>query len=496
MTVKPSLNVVPASYQRADVWSRSAEAVGDAWPASGSIAAALRNTLLAPVAVLLAGVRWLVMRPAVIVALTVLMVCVPLGSRDVSAAVHVTPGDLCAVFLVAVVTTNVVTRGARLPRSGLWWALSAVTFGFALATVVSHDPLHSAFGFIRYAELFVVLPLAVVLAVRRSGDALLICGAVVAAALVEGSVGVVQYVGRTGASYQGHDVRAIGTFSALDVQAMSTVVGYGLVIAVGLALTLTGPVRNWLVAIAALLVVPLLLSLSRGGLIATSVAVVAMLLVKRPRLMMPIAVYGSALALLIIGVVGPNATGIGARLGSIGTSTSAPDQSVTDRYVLWKTAAAIWRDHPLTGVGLKQFPAFRDSYAPVNLSSGSDVANPGLGFQREPLLSPHNMYLLVLSEQGLIGALCFGGLMFGLLWMTIRRARECRRLADRTRRRSGGSGVISVAAVGIIVWTVINFMYGDIGGQTTVLMSIMLGLALWLAVQPPPRDPTTIVGAP
>src|SRR4051794_1330636 len=103
MTVEPSLNVVPASYQRADVWSRSAEAAGDAWPASESIAAALRNTLLAPVAVLLAGVRWLVMRPAVIVALTVLMVCVPLGSRDVSAAVHVTPGDLCAVFLVAVV---------------------------------------------------------------------------------------------------------------------------------------------------------------------------------------------------------------------------------------------------------------------------------------------------------------------------------------------------------------------------------------------------------
>ena len=134
--------------------------------------------------------------------------------------------------------------------------------------------------------------------------------------------------------------------------------------------------------------------------------------------------------MLVACLLGPRSVGVDARVASITSSTSGPDQSVTDRYVLWKTAAAMWRDHPVAGVGLKEFPAYRDSFAPVNVSSGSDVEGPGLSFQREPLLSPHNMYLLVLSEQGVVGALAMGGLLFGLAATTVRRTIQARPRGD------------------------------------------------------------------
>ena len=85
-----------------------------------------------------------------------------------------------------------------------------------------------------------------------------------------------------------------------------------------------------------------------------------------------------------------------------------------DRYALWHAAFAIWADHPVIGVGLKDFAEYRDSYASVELSAGSDVGDRSSGISREPLLSAHNQYLMVLSEQGTVGILAFGGLLVTL----------------------------------------------------------------------------------
>ena len=70
------------------------------------------------------------------------------------------------------------------------------------------------------------------------------------------------------------------------------------------------------------------------------------------------------------------------------------------------------------------FPSYRDSNAPLHLSSGSDVEDPATGYHRQALLSPHNLYWLVLSEQGLIGALALGGFLLGLGVLTWRRTRR------------------------------------------------------------------------
>ncbi len=450
-------------------------------PVGTAVVGISRDVLLG----LLAAARAVAARPAALAALTVLLVCVPVGNRDVSASVHITPADLGSAALVVAVVARVLA-GDRLPRTGLWVAVAAAVLGFGLATLTSRDPVTSGSGFVRYLQLFVIVPVAVVLALRERRDLRLICAALLAAATGEGIIGTWQYLTGTGASFAGHNIRAVGTFGALDVMGMSTVVGYGIVVAVGLGLTLRGRARLGLLALAALLVVPLLLSLSRGAVVATAGAVIVMLLAVGPRRALRIVVFAGAAMAVLVGPLNTATSPLRARFATIGTSLSAPDRSVSDRYELWQTATAMWRDHPLTGLGLKEFGAYRDWYAPLHLSSGSDVADPGLSFRHEPLLSPHNMYLLVLSEQGLVGALALGGLLLGLVAMTWRRTRQAAGPTGPPDGRLPDGRLISVAVLGAVAWILLDFLFSDIGGQATVLMSVLIGLALWWAAQPRP----------
>lgn len=451
-----------------------------------ALARTAQDALVGPLAGLVVVVRTLAARPAWLAALTLLLMCVP-TAPNLSASVNVTPGDIGSAALAVAVVPRVLA-GARLPSSRLWIAMATAVFGFGLATLTSPDLATSLSGFVRYVQLFVVVPVAVVLAVRDRRDLRLVCAALLVAAVIEGAVGTWQYFTGTGASFAGKDVRAVGTFGALDVLGLATVVGVGIVVAIGLALVLRGRARLGLVALAALLVVPLLLSLSRGALLATVAATVIMLMSVAPRSTLRAVPFAAAAVIVLVGTLGTNGTtGVGVRFATIASSISSPDRSVSDRYDLWATATGMWRDQPLTGVGMKMFPSYRDSYAPLHLSSGSDVEDPALGFHRQSLLSPHNMYLLVLSEQGLIGALGLGGFLVGLATLTWRRTRRAaapRRLPD---GRLPDGRLISAVAVGTLSWMLVDLFFGDIGGQPSVLIPVPIGLALWWAMQPLPR---------
>ncbi|MEZ0064799.1 O-antigen ligase [Streptacidiphilus sp. MAP12-20] len=429
---------------------------------------------------------WAALRPAHLAALTVLLVCVPLGNKDVTASVHVTPADVGSLVLVAVTLPLALLRRTRSPRPGtagtvfvntalsLHMALlfAGVLVAVGVATAASMDPHQSISGFVRFVQIFVVVPSAVLYAVRDRRDLRMVLGAFASAALLEGAVGVEQYVTGTGASFAGGSQRAVGTFGAQDVMAMSVVVSFGLLASLGLTLEArreqrTVAMRWWALATSAL-AAPLALSFSRGSWIATAVAGTVVMLLTDARLLLRTGVALAAVGVVVLGgltaagVVGAGGAAGGAgsegsvtaRLTSIGSVTGAADHSVTDRYDLWTTAGRIWREHPLTGVGPKEFPVYRDAHAPLRLSSGSDTGGAGAGFSREPLLSPHNMYMLVLSEQGLLGLTAFATLLLGTAlgaWRT-------------------------PAVVGLLVWQMVDFLYADIGGTTTVLISVVLGL--------------------
>ncbi|GAA2402886.1 O-antigen ligase family protein [Nonomuraea africana] len=403
--------------------------------------------------------------PSLLAALTVLLTCLPSGQGNPGAAVHVTMADVASAALIAVAAACLAGGRPRLPQRAL--VLAPLALAVTAATLTSADALTSMPGYLRYLQVFVLIPLAVLVTLREKEDAWLVGGALVAAAAVQGAVGCYQALTATGASYGGERVRAVGTFGALDVMGMATVVSYGLIILFALGLTLRGRPRIAALAGSGLLAVPLVLSLSRGTWLALLCAVLVMLVRYGARSAARVVLVASAGAVVLVFGFGVGSDTIGQRLASITSSISQPDQSVSDRYSLWQTAGAMWQHHPLTGVGPRRFAELRDSYAPTRLSSGSDTDDPVNGFQRQPLLSPHNMYLLVLSEQGVLGLAAFV-FFFGalLLWTSMRRG---------------------VVVAGLLTWQMVDFAYSDIGGAPTLVMAVMLGLALTWATDGWPR---------
>ncbi|MEU0658979.1 O-antigen ligase family protein [Streptomyces lavendulocolor] len=405
-----------------------------------------------------------------------------------------TVADAASAVLVVCCAVRVVRDRVRPLSRTAAVVLGLPVLGICTAAVASHDPAASLPGVARYLQVFVLVPAAVVLTVRDRRDFAVVAWAVIGLALAQGAVGVAQYLTGTGASYMGEDVRAVGTFGPTDVMGMATVVAYGIVAATGIALGTTGRrSRTWALVCGGLLAVPLVVSFSRGAWIATAGACVLLLALCGVRRAVRVGLAAGALGVVLVAGLGIGSQLVQERVASISQVTAAPDRSVTDRYTMWAAAAGMWRAEPLTGVGLKGFPHYRDSHASLALSSGSDTAGAGRGFQRQPLLSPHNMYLLVLGEQGLLGLLTVAGSWLALLGCALRRLADTRR-ADT--RRAGTLPACGLVAVGLLVWQLVDFAYADIGGPATVLTALVLGMAAWWSFAPhrPAGGPATGTG--
>ncbi|MFE0252611.1 O-antigen ligase family protein [Streptomyces sp. NPDC059010] len=385
---------------------------------------------------------------------------------------HATAADLASglAVLCAVLRT---TRRARRPLTRTAAVvLGLPVVGIAVAATGAVTSADAIVGLARHLQVFVLVPAAVLLLVRDRKGARLVLWSLVGLALWQGAVGAHQYLTGTGASYQGAYIRAVGTFGPADVMGMATVVALGVVAATGLALGSAARRARVVAAVAALvLLVPLALSFSRGAWIATAIACGAQLLMAGVR--RAVAVFAAAVAasVVLVGGLGVGATALQDRLTSITRVADAPDQSVVDRYTMWAAAAGMWQRHPVTGVGLKAFPAHRDGHASLALSSGSDTSGAGQAYRRVPLLSPHNMYLLILSEQGLLGLVTVAGSWLALLVCALRRLRG-----------SGHAHDCALPVCGLLVWQLVNFLYADIGGPSTALTAVCFGLAAWWAL--------------
>ncbi|MGP3980463.1 O-antigen ligase family protein [Streptomyces sp. KR80] len=411
----------------------------------------------------------------------VLLLCVPADREsDITAAVHLTAADVASALLVVVCGIVLLRDRRRLLTWPAVAVLSAPVVAFAVSTAASLDGAASLTGFVRYIQIFVVVPAATMLLLRSRRDFLWVAGAMITVAVVQGVIGVHQYVTRTGASYAGEDIRAVGTFGPLDVMGMASAVAQGVVLTLALGLVPSPGSPRWLrpaaLTCAGFLVIPLVFSFSRGSWIATALAATVVLLLAGLRIAFGTFAVLIAALVVLVGGAGVGTALISERLTSITQVTDAPDQSVIDRYALWDAATAIWRDDPATGVGIKGFPAHRDAHASLALSSGSDTGGAGAMYQREPLLTPHSMYLLLLSEQGLVGITAVVGSWTALLVLGLRRLRRA--------RRAGWPVDCGLAAIGLLVLECADSVYSDIGGPSTVLTAMMFGLVAWWALSP------------
>ncbi|MFF5300466.1 O-antigen ligase family protein [Streptomyces sp. NPDC013161] len=345
--------------------------------------------------------------------------------------------------------------------------------GLSIAAMGASSPGAGLSGLGRYLQIFVLVPAAVVLLIRDRCDFRVLAWSFVSLAVWQGAIGVKQYVTATGASYQGEDIRAVGTFGPTDVMGMATVVSFGLICALALALG-RNDVRQRAVATccAFALLIPLALSFSRGAWIATAATCAVLLALAGLRRALKVAAAVTAAGIVLVGGFGVGTAMLQERIDSITQVTDAPDQSVIDRYTMWAAATTMWREHPLTGVGLKGFPEHRDGNASLALSSGSDTEGAGAAFLKQPLLSPHNMYLLVLSEQGLIGLVTLAGSWLALLVCALRGL-------FRVHRTELPGLDCALVSTGLLTWQLIDFVYADIGGPSTVLTAVVFGLAAW-----------------
>ncbi|WP_043735364.1 O-antigen ligase family protein, partial [Streptomyces zinciresistens] len=408
---------------------------------------------------------------------------VALLGLPVAAGSAATPADAASALVVLAALVRTLLRARRPLTRGAVIVLGLPVVGVAVAAAGAMSTGDAWTGLARYLQVFVLVPVAVLLLVRDRRGARLLLWSLVGLALWQGAIGVKQYLTATGASYQGADIRAVGTFGPSDVMGMASVVAFGVVAATGLALGARER-RQRLVATACAvaLLVPLALSFSRGAWIATAVACAAQLLLAGVRRAAAVFAAAAALSVVLVGGLGVGAAALEERLTSITQVTDSPDQSVVDRYTMWAAAADMWREHPVTGVGLKAFPAYRDGHASLALSSGSDTGGAGQEFRRQPLLSPHNMYLLLLSEQGLLGLVTVAGSWLALLVCALRGLRRgAARLRD-----------VGLPACGLLLWQLVNFLYADIGGPSTVLTAVCFGLAAWWALS---RDEERVAGA-
>ena len=169
-------------------------------------------------------------------------------------------------------------------------------------------------------------------------------------------------------------------------------------------------------------VVGVYVSFSRGALLA--LAVVPFVFLRPRQLVRGIPVIALLLALATPGLLKE-------RFATLTDSGASSDT----RPDIWRTAGSVWRENPITGVGLGEFPeAYRTSRLP-----GKQFA-PGTNL--EPPTHAHNIVLQHLAEMGIIGLAA----LIALMATGIRAALEVRRRPDPWSRAVGCGALGSLGA--------------------------------------------------
>ena len=181
------------------------------------------------------------------------------------------------------------------------------------------------------------------------------------------------------------------------------------IVAVSLLALRIGLSARWLIAAALVtLIAGLVLSGSRGGFLAAGAGVLAAFVVFK---------YRRAYVLAATAVI----LGIGAL-----AFLNVPDawDRVTDfnedngRSSLWIVGARMWEDHPVGGVGLNNFVVHSADY----VREPGTLENTELVVERPHV--PHNTYLQILAEAGIVGLALFIAFCFGCVRAAILAARR------------------------------------------------------------------------
>lgn len=172
-------------------------------------------------------------------------------------------------------------------------------------------------------------------------------------------------------------------------------------------------------ALAAVIVAATVFTYSRGAALALAVVIMLTLASHRTR-MRRAAGVAVVLAVAVVAWLPMDFTRRLATVAQVLPGEDAPlhlDSSFEERRLLVRTASAMFAAHPALGVGAGNYTTRWDEYAPDVGSEARLYNDPG-----DPHY-PHNLYLEIAAETGLVGLACFA-LAVGLCLTGLQRARR------------------------------------------------------------------------
>ena len=227
--------------------------------------------------------------------------------------------------------------------------------------------------------------------------------------------------------------RLVGTFTDPNEYAAAMVVsialGYG---ALGVARSSLG--RGACMAGMAICAYGIMASQSRGGLIALVVSAVVIVLSSRGRERVRLLgasslAVAAAIAMLVVTPMGQQLLD---RVNHDGSS---------GRDDLWEIAYSQFKDEPVHGVGLGNYPAVAARYISATIQHSELVNN-------NAPRTVHNAYLEIAAELGIAGLVTFGTFVFGSLLLCVRGLRRARRLGEPDTVRMGRA--VLAATIGLL----------------------------------------------
>jgi len=419
-----------------------------------------------------------------VMAVYLLVFCVPYESvRDVPlGALHLTLTEFVAFFGGAAFLASAARQG-RVRVSEASWAGPLFLFAGVMVLSMSQatDLTSSIKEFLKLGE--EVLTYLLVLAyIDTPARVKRLVGLLVFAAASQALLGVLQTFAHFGpASFLrvGGLLRADGTFDQPNPYA-----GYLnytlplLIAAVALRVDLIG---KWTKPSLVLIAAAMLLSQSRGALIAIIVALAVILIVAQPRVRALVGAAGALVVGLVVaaifGIVPSSVTGTLADavgLGNVDLYAPTPlTWAAAERLAHQLAGLAMFGDHPILGVGIGNYPA---AYPKYQLAS----------YWGPPLGHAHNYYINVAAEAGVVG---LGAFLVVLVSAFIIGVKLYRR-AETPRNR-----VLALGMIGVLTALTVHNNFDDVFVHA---MEAQLALVVGLATVSCRLDDDgpAIVGAP
>lgn len=366
-------------------------------------------------------------------------------------------GALALSWLAQAMTNPSYRRFLWSDHSLLTWLVVAFLAWNLLSTAWAVDPGEAFSYTFRFLLNAALLPI-VYTAVRNEGDLKFMAGAFVLGA---GFTAMLALVNPPDLSGGGGLSRLTGTIG--DPNELAATLAASFMLSVGLATTRPrGSLsRIAFASLGAILVLTLILTVSRGGVVALGAALlISPFLVRRK--MQALAAIVGLLAVLAL---------YAATLAPSGTLDRLQDRDGgSGRTDIWKVASRVIDDRPFAGVGSGNFKNASVEYV---IQAGS------LNEKRTLIVNPtvaHNMYLQVWAETGIVGLLLFLGILgycFGAAVIASHRFRE-------RNQNTMANLAVALALALVALFTAYFFLSEETGNKLWILLSLcpaILGLS-------------------